>query len=389
MKVIIIGHEPEKLRPMISGIDNIEVKFQTIPETEAAPLADLSTDYRLIILQLGLNWQLSLQNSARRLMQSNQSLIVVGSDEDPNIMRQALKAGARDYLTYQMPENEIRSAINNMLEQLRSARFREDHRSTTIISARGGADAVFITANLAHITSVLSKSTTLAADLDFQFSTLPLFLDLDIRRSVIEAFNSEEMLDSDTIAGYTTKHKSGLHVMGPYSDETILPGEITDAQLISLINVIRLSYQNAFYSVPRLVDPLTVATIKQSDNIVIVIQQTVAALAIAKKTIKLLHEIIEEHHSLHVVVNDYKASNKITETDIRNTLSIDNIHMLPEEKNLIAQCSDIGEPVYDLARSSNLSKSLIRLAEQLYGQEFESGRGLFKRAVSSLGRLVS
>ena len=388
MKILLVGHEPDKLRPILSGIDDLEVELHSISEMESFPLQDVASDFRLVILQLGSNWETSLKNSANRLFHSDQALIVIGPDEDANIMRQAMKVGARDYLTYQMPENEIRASIKNILEELQAATRSEDHCSTSIISARGGSDATFIASNLANITANLSNSKTLAVDLDLQFSTLPLFLDLQINRSITEALSVVDTLDQAAINGYTVKHKSGLHIMGPHPGEIILPGEIDDSKIAELIEITKLSYRNVFYIIPRLIEPVNVAALKKSDNIVIVIQQSVASLYIAKNILALIREIIEGHQKIHIIVSAYNSSSRISENDIRNTFSVDNIELLPDDKALIAQCSDIGEPIFDLARNSALTKALINLAESLYGQKFDNKQGMFKRAVSSLTRFV-
>jgi len=390
IETLVIGHTANKVLSVLDGIEGINISAKTLAKPDSDPFEGLMKIPDILILQLGENWENTLNRLMNRPAVSNRALLVIGPDENPKILRMSMKAGARDFLTYSASDQELRDSVSAIATEIESNLHSSSHRSTCFISARGGSDATFIAANIAYIMSLLGETKTLAMDMDMQFSTLPLFLDVQIERSLFQALSMVDTLDQAALTGFGLKHKSGLFVMGSVSDELTLPGEVTAASMLKLLKLIRQTYRSACIILPRQIDQVTTTVLSNTDQAVIVARQSVSSLYIAKSLLTVMQrELMLDDQNIKIVVNSYKQSNRITMKDISQTLGVKNIVTLPEDLAAVTECSDAGIPLYEHAKHSVLTRSLITLAQTLYGDQFTGNRGIFRRAVSSIGRLVS
>jgi pilus assembly protein CpaE len=67
---------------------------------------------------------------------------------------------------------------------------------------------------------------TALLDMDRQFGTLPLYLDLTPREGVIAALANADQIDTVALEGYMLKHPSGLRLLASMSEELASPWEI-------------------------------------------------------------------------------------------------------------------------------------------------------------------
>ncbi|HFE37299.1 MAG TPA: hypothetical protein ENK06_02615, partial [Gammaproteobacteria bacterium] len=141
----------------------------------------------IYILSLSDNWQQEIETVSKTHNLASRPLLVFGP-EDTKAMREAMRLGAEDY--YSNPEQivELDTALTSIVEQLSIAKIAEETKKkeekpclvTTVINTQGGSGASFIAANLAHLFASQHKHHTALLDMDVQFGSHALNLDVTL-----------------------------------------------------------------------------------------------------------------------------------------------------------------------------------------------------------------
>ncbi len=312
-------------------------------------------------------------------------LLVIAADNDKQQMRLAMQAGARDFFTSPVDNQELHKSLNQIIFDMRRGRSHQG-TLTTIINAKGGSGGSFITCNLAHIASALSNSSVVLIDFDLQFGTQSLNLDIKPQHTIVEALNDVKQLDFDAIDGYMSRHKSGLRLLSTSYEQVVLPGEIIVEHLDQMLTLIISHYDHIFIDLPRHIDPLSATILERSDQIVIIVQQSLAHMRDAKRLTRILKsEFNIAEKNILIVVNRYDANSHLELKDIQTNLEASVIYKIPNDYDRVANSTNLGIPLCDYARKADITKAMISLAESLnvtIRDEFKE-KGFFRKLFNS------
>ena len=292
-------------------------------------------------------------------------LLVIAENNDKQQMRLAMQAGARDFFTSPVDNQELHKSLNQIIFDMRRGRSHQGIL-TTIINAKGGSGGSFISCNLAHIASALSDSNVVLIDFDLQFGTQSLNLDIKPQHTIVEALDDVTQLDFDAIDGYMSLHKSGLRLLSTSYEQVVLPGEIIVENLDQLLTLVISHYDHIFIDLPRHIDPLSATILERSDQIVIIVQQSLAHLRDAKRLTRILKsEFNIAEKNILIVVNRYDTDSSLELQDMQANLESSAIYEIPNDYDRVSNSTNLGIPLYDYARKSAITKAMISLAESL------------------------
>ncbi|MDD5265891.1 MAG: AAA family ATPase [Methylococcales bacterium] len=392
ISIEILGSSPSKLtqyRSQIASLINKEVRTLLFDNSIPGPLYKDKKPPGLLIFLLdditieALNQLTALPSAIRP------ALLVIAANNDKELMRLAMQAGARDFFTHPVDEQDLHKSLNQIIFDLRRGQTKQGIL-TTVINAKGGSGASFIACNLAHVSSVLSNSSVVLMDFDLQFGTQSLNLDIKPQHTIIDALNDVVQLDFDAIDGYMALHKSGLRLLSATPDQLILPNEVSVENIDQLLTLALSHYDRVFIDLPRHINHLSVTLLERSDQIVIVVQQTLAHIRDAKRLTRILKsEFNIAEKNILIVVNRYNANSSLGLNDIQTALEASVIYKLPNDYDSVAHSINLGIPVFDYARNSAITKAMISLAKSLnisIRDEFKE-KGFFKRLFGSKDKL--
>ena len=152
-------------------------------------------------------------------------LIGIGTINDINLYREMVGAGITDYLVKPVTEKALAAALARAEEPVHAPVTQEemvapDHaRRIAVIGSRGGAGASSLVVNLGWIFSEERKKKTAIVDLDLEFGTVALLLDLEPTTGLREALESPGRIDSLFIESATARLTENLSVMA--TEETL------------------------------------------------------------------------------------------------------------------------------------------------------------------------
>jgi len=310
-------------------------------------------------------------------------LLVFGPAADANAMRLAMRAGASDYLPEPLTEADLLHSLEHIWEEL-SQRSDNLGKLVTVINSKGGSGASLVASNLACGLAKDESRRTALLDLDLQFGGLARYLDLAPERGVAEALDAINEMDQAAAEAFVTPHGSGLKLLAAPSDRLIQQQHIAPEQIDVLLQVFLQHNDFVVADLPRRIDGFSTTVLERSDRILLVVQQTLAHINGAAKLLHVISSELGMHRDcVEVVVNRFAKNSIIEIDDVRKTLRVDHVHVIPNQYKLVSDSIDTGNPVVLSAKGSAVARALCDLTEKVNGSDDGTRRGGF------LGRTVT
>jgi pilus assembly protein CpaE len=208
---------------------------------------------------------------------------------------------------------------------------------------------------------------TLLIDMDFQFGSQNLKLDIHPAHGIMEALDAVESLDEIALMGYVAKHASGLQLLSASSEhDLILPGEVNLARLGLLIELIQQCYEHTVVDLPRLIDPTFNLVMEKADHVIVVLQQDISSLRDAQRIIRIMTVDLDvPRERIRPLINRYEPYNAISLDDIERTLGEGDICVVPNDYKRVYTAANLGVPLADHAPRSPATLSIHKLADSL------------------------
>lgn len=369
ISILIIGSESAELehqRSNIAALLSKDVVSLLVDKSQQSLFFSQKNHPDILIFLLDkhnvaiLNYLASLPKVIRP------ALLVISAVDDNNLMRLAMQAGAHDFFTLPVDERELQKALTKLLTDCQYTGDGSPGILTTVVNAKGGSGGSLIACNLAHIAAVASDAKVALIDMDLQFGTQSLLLDLKPEYSMMEALAEIENLDALAFDAHMAKHRSNLRLLSALDETIVLPGEISVESINQLLALTLNNYDRVFIDLPRLIDPVSATILDKSDQIIIVVQQTLSHMRDAKRLIKILKtELTVTDKNILILVNRYNPNSSLQLKDIQTTLDELNIVMIPNDYERVASATNLGVPLFDYARNAPITQSILELAEIL------------------------
>jgi pilus assembly protein CpaE len=314
-------------------------------------------------------------------------LIVCGPGDNPESMRLAMQAGARDYVPESAPESDLIASL---------LRFREENSRTgasamgkliVVINGKGGSGASFLATNLAHgFVADDGKQVTLF-DLDIQFGGLCRYLDITPKIGFLEALEVAKQMDDVSAEAYTCAHSSGLRLLAAPAKRLVLPSEIPIEDLDALLKVFLSDNDYVVADSPNRLDAVTEFFLERADKIVLVVQQSLPNIQDAARLLQLLtSEIAIPESRIGVVVNRFSKNALIELSDIRKALRQDTLITIPNQYKIAAESINSGIPVAEISKNAPVTRGIRKLQAAFHGQENKPADNFLARALPSILR---
>lgn len=392
LNVLLVSRHAEtldQLEKCLASYDGLRTQRRLVVNGHVDPLHGIQATPDVLILHLSQNWQQELEALSNRSADLRPPVIVLGPSGDVSVMRLAMRAGARDFLGIPIVEQELIDALSNVARDRRSANRESSSAAvTTFINAKGGSGATLLACNVAHIMAGVSQQRVMLVDLDLQFGTLPLYLDLYPKRGLLQAIDNLDELDAMALEGYAVKHSSGLRVLGHTAEDSLPAHEVTARQIERLLDLAATTNEQVIVDLPRRIDEVSVAVLERAQRVVVVVQQSLTTLRDASRLLQILQrDLALPSDRLCVVVNRYEKNSPLTLQDIERTLKLSDLSIVPNDFRTVSEAVNSGTALYDQAKGSAIVKAVMALETELGGSsssDGKSGGGLISRTFSSI-----
>lgn len=371
MNVLVAGRnaqELEELERVLEHQPDIRLSKRLITNGHSDPLYNIVELPDALIFCTTVAWEDELNSLDARPASGRVPTVVSGPD-NTLVMRTAMRVGARDYFSFPVPRQELVDSLDRIARELQPAST-EAGGLISVINAKGGSGASTVAATLAH--SLVEKIDQQVAllDMDLQFGHLASYFDLPEAGGLVDAILRADSMDRLALEGHMMKHKSGLHLLGNSSDQLLVPGDIDENQLHKLLALLRSRYEHTVVDLPRQIDGVTGLLLESSERVLLVLQQSICHVQDARRMLHYMrHYMGIADERIGVVVNRWDKRLALTIGDIEKALGIDGVTCIPNDFAKVAESANLGIPLLEVAPASPVSRSVVRLAEDLSGKK--------------------
>ncbi|MDX6485974.1 MAG: pilus assembly protein CpaE, partial [Gaiellaceae bacterium] len=298
----------EKLRDALAQQPGIEVVGHS--EQPGAGSAALQGGQLDCVLHASSSSTLPAHEIATIRQHTRVPLLLIASGEASALLEDALGADVADVLLLPALTENVVFAIRKATHGPRraAAAGKREGRIVTVFSPKGGTGKTVIATNLAASLAKSEERRTLLLDLDLQFGDAAIMLGIEPEKTIFDFVNAPGELDPDKLAGYTTRHKSGLDILpAPLRPEDA--ELVTEAKLGRLIEVARACYDVIVVDTSPFFHGPMLATLDRTDELLLVCSLDVPTLKNVRLALGTLEMLSFPSARVRVVLN--RANSKV------------------------------------------------------------------------------
>lgn len=384
INLVLIGADEfilEKQLSIVSYSGDIKSKVIFSKKIIDSISKNTQQDNSIVIINLTDNGLKELQ-ALNEIDGKKASIVIIGDHKNIELLSLALRAGVKDFIDYHDYESKLDGVFCNIKKSISNTCGNGNvRRLNAIINAKGGSGASFIASNVAYILSKNTDSKVALVDLDFQFGSIGLNFDKTPKYTISEALNSIDDLDSVSLEAYMSKYNENLSLLLPSPADILLPGEINVSNLNRMLELLQVNYSRIVVDLPRLIDPVSSMIMEQADHITLVIQQSLAQFRDGRRLIQILNKDLDiPLDRISIVANRYDPKNSLRIDDLKNMVKHDNVYMIANDFERVANASNLGVPLCESSANSKIAHDLKELAKSLGKVEFEDkGKNVLQR----------
>jgi len=299
----------------------------------------------------------------------NTKVIAIGSVNDIGLYRELIDGGVSDYLVKPVSEKALSEAISRERAATQPTEPVADKAAANLIAligTRGGVGASTIAANCAWIAAQEHKHQTTLLDLDLQFGTVALALDIEPTRGLREALENPSRIDSLFLSSAAAKLSDRLTVLAA---EEAVDGEVHfDPSAVDLLLAeINRSSQYVFVDLPRTASVGRTRLLQLSMQVVVVTDVTLAGLRDCIRLVAMLERAAPQAKLLVVANRAGRTDGGLSRAEFEKALGRKVDFILPEDAKSMAASVNRGKPLATVAKSSKFVAALRQLTRRLEG----------------------
>ncbi|MDP3446711.1 MAG: AAA family ATPase [Eubacteriales bacterium] len=297
---------------------------------------------------------------------SDITIILIAPELDSRTLARAMECGIARVINLDSSERDICAHIMTAASRDQNRRNSTqkiasyDSKIVVCYAPKGGVGKTTLAVNLAYALASMNKKIALI-DLSLQFGEVGVFLDIP-KGDTIADMVEEHSFELSTIKSYLIRHQSGIQVMlsssSPEYAELIRPEHI-DAILSSL----RTEFDFIVVDMGVSLGDCAIAAMETADTILLVVNEDIASLHDAKRSIKVL-EALNQQDKIKIVVNKDGIST-ITVKNVANLLESTPVLVIPYDLKSAMLAVNRGIPMLSCAPNAKAAKEIRNFARSL------------------------
>jgi pilus assembly protein CpaE len=322
-------------------------------------------------------------NSLAEICDPGTRVVVVGAQNDVSLYRSLLRMGISEYMASPLATKQVVDAIFGMIADPDA---RPKGRVIAVAGVHGGAGGSSVAQNMAFALASEYEVDVAILDLDLQFGTAALNLNVEARQGIYDCLSQPDRLDDQLLDRYVIKYDEHLSVLGA-SASLNLPGDLDREALDKLIDIMS---QRVPYVVldlpPRWIDWVS-NTLIMADETVVVATPDLVSLRDVQNWLRHLNEKRGEERKARIVLNKIGQAKKteLSEKDFEGATDDAVLLSVPYDPVIFATAANNGQPIGQVSAKSKPSLAFSELARKLSGRHVAARRKK-KGLLSFMGR---
>jgi pilus assembly protein CpaE len=302
-------------------------------------------------------------------------ILAISARGDGQAILQALRSGAREFLTAPVVLEELIKALTRLHRTHNGtspvngapAPVRQESRVIAILGSRGGVGCTSIAVNLGATLAQDPANSVALVDLDLALGDADVALDLVADYTVADVALNVDRIDMQYLKRSLSKHASGLSLL-PH------PVQIEDAALIRedhlqrVIGLLRASYTHLLLDLSKSFSQTDVTALRMADVILLTAQLELSSLRNVVRMLMSLGNDPQLAEKVQVVLNRVGNTSGISVSKAEETIGKPIYWQIPDDVRAVQEARDQGIPLLQHAPRSKVQQSLAGLAQALAGK---------------------
>jgi pilus assembly protein CpaE len=301
-------------------------------------------------------------------------ILAVSGRNDGQAILQALRSGAREFLTSPVQLEELLTALTrlprrgNKGDSAPGTPFTKVNAQVyAILGSRGGVGCTSLGVNLGATLAQEKEFSVALIDLDLALGDADVALDLMGDYTLADVALNIDRLDMAFLRRSLCKHSSGVSLL-PH------PVQVEDCQLIReehlqrMINLLRASYTHLILDLSKSFSPTDVTGLRMADMILLVAQLDLSSLRNVVRMMLTLGNDPELAPKVRIVINRVGMETDITLKKAEEIIGKPVFWQIPNDSKVMIESRNNGEPLIQHAPKSKAQQSITGLAQALTGK---------------------
>ena len=297
------------------------------------------------------------------------SILVTSSTIDGNLVLQAMRAGAKEFLTQPIALEELVAALERISSQ-RTERGDSGSRVTKVIAiagATGGVGCTSIAVNIGCCLASEENLTPALVDLDLCLGDADVLLDTIPEHTLADVSQNISRLDFTLLKRSLTRHSSGLFLL-PRPVQLDEVGLITPDDLQRVIGLLKATFTHVILDLSKGFTPLDQMALRLADEILLITQLDLSCLRNSVRLLASFGEIEGVAEKVKVVVNRIGLDGgEIGLKKAHETIGREIFDKLPNDYRTMVESRNNGVPLIEQAPKAKITQAIRRLTYTVGG----------------------
>ncbi|WP_199555116.1 AAA family ATPase [Sandaracinobacteroides hominis] len=282
--------------------------------------------------------------------------------------RTLLKTGALDAIPLPFSTEDLKQAIEPARRPARPASrsapaARRHGKVIAVVGAMGGVGTTSIATQMGILWA--EDARVALFDLDVQFGSAALFLDVRPGMNMANLLEDAERLDAELMQSMAAKHSSGLDVIASPTDLTPIDSISIDS-IDQIFRVAVQAYDVLIVDLPTVWTEWTVRVLQRADAICLVTNMSVPGIYHARRQIELV-DANGMLPKLRVIANRAPAKlfGKVDTRETETVLGRKIDYLISNDYPTVSSANDEGRPLKSIRGNAKVVKDLRSLRDGL------------------------
>ncbi len=238
-------------------------------------------------------------NELAEVCEPGVSVIAIGDRNDVGLFRELLNSGVSDYIVKPLTPTLVQRALLATADgDSRSRQTTRLGRLVATVGARGGVGATMIATSVAWSIANRRRRRVALLDLDLQFGSVALSLDLEPTHALREALENASRIDGLYIERSMVQHSDSLFVLS--SEEELIDEMPHDAEAVTtLISELRNKFHYVIVDLPKSLTRDSCQVLKDATHLVVVTDLSLAGM---RDTLRLVQLALQGNAACQVTI---------------------------------------------------------------------------------------